>query len=286
MTDQEKNLFDSWPKEEPRAWGAFACRYSKFACHMEKGTRDKLRTFRRGVIPKVHLCFLLAGVMLVTGCAQTDSFLQTERTRVIPDRTRVLLLPPDIELYELTAGGALEPKADWTDAARRNVEEALRQELHSRHDELVLYRPHTDDPETEYAHQQLIKLHNVVGKTILAYKVVPGRRLPTKKGRFDWGLGSGVSSFRKDTDARYGLFVTIRDSYSSGGRVALMAVVLLATGGRAMPQGGSQAGFASLVDLNTGDIVWFNRLASAYGDLRTPEDARAAIRELLTDLPL
>jgi len=233
----------------------------------------------------VHL-FLLAGMMLATSCVQTQSFLQTERSTAIPERSRVLLLPPDIELYELTAGGMLEPKADWTDAARRNVENALRTELESRHDELIVYRSPAEDPETEYGHQQLIKLHNVVGGTILLHKFVPGRDLPTKEGRFDWGLGRGVSSFRKSSNAQYGLFVTIRDSYSSEGRVALMALVFVASMGRAMPHGGSQAGFASLVDLDTGDIVWFNRLSSAYGDLRTPEDARAAIRELLTDLPL
>jgi hypothetical protein len=33
--------------------------------------------------------------------------------------------------------------------------------------------------------------------------------------------------------------------------------------------GGVQSGFASLVDLRTGDIVWFNQLGRATGDLRS-----------------
>jgi hypothetical protein len=51
-------------------------------------------------------------------------------------------------------------------------------------------------------------------------------------------------------------------------------------------QGGMQLGFASLVDLQTGQIVWFNRLMSEVGDLRTPEAAQNAIEELLANLPL
>jgi hypothetical protein len=53
-----------------------------------------------------------------------------------------------------------------------------------------------------------------------------------------------------------------------------------------VPQGGMQLGFASLVDLQTGQIVWFNRLVSPAGDLRTPEAAEKAIQELLVNNPL
>ena len=45
-------------------------------------------------------------------------------------------------------------------------------------------------------------------------------------------------------------------------------------------------GFASLVDLRDGDIMWFNFLASASGDLRRKAPARKAIRKLLDGIPL
>ena len=51
-------------------------------------------------------------------------------------------------------------------------------------------------------------------------------------------------------------------------------------------QGGSQVGFASLVDLNSGNVVWFNRLARAEGDLRKPAKAQDAIDHLLDEIPL
>jgi hypothetical protein len=111
---------------------------------------------------------------------------------------------------------------------------------------------------------------------------VPVHRLPTKDGKFDWSLGAGVGHFRERTGADYALFVFLRDSYASPGRVALIVgAALLGVG---IP-GGQQYGFASLVDLRTGDIIWFNRLIDPGGDLRTPEPARKAIKTLLTDLP-
>jgi hypothetical protein len=44
-------------------------------------------------------------------------------------------------------------------------------------------------------------------------------------------------------------------------------------------------GFASLVDLETGNVVWFNRLARAAGDLRTEPAARETIQTLIAGLP-
>ena len=86
-----------------------------------------------------------------------------------------------------------------------------------------------------------------------------------------------------DVEADYALFVFLRDTYASAGRKA--AMVGLAIIGVGLP-GGVQFGFASLVDLKTGDLVWFNRLVDPQGDLRDPEPARSAVTKLLADLPL
>jgi hypothetical protein len=61
-------------------------------------------------------------------------------------------------------------------------------------------------------------------------------------------------------------------------------MVLFAAAGVAIP-GGGQGGYASLVDLNTGDIVWFNMVAAGAGDLRTPAGAETAVKQLFSNLP-
>ena len=50
--------------------------------------------------------------------------------------------------------------------------------------------------------------------------------------------------------------------------------------------GGQQVCFASLVDLNTGNILWFNTLASGFGDLREPDSAEEATEALFDEIPL
>ena len=50
-------------------------------------------------------------------------------------------------------------------------------------------------------------------------------------------------------------------------------------------QGGTQVGFSSLVDLKNGDIVWFNRLVSTTGDLRSEKAAIKSMANLLDSFP-
>ena len=79
------------------------------------------------------------------------------------------------------------------------------------------------------------------------------------------------------------MFVTVRDSYTTTGRAFLMlGMAALGVG----ISGGQQAGFVTLVDLRTGNVVWFNWLTSQNGDLRTPEPAQKVVDNLMKGLPL
>jgi uncharacterized 2Fe-2S/4Fe-4S cluster protein (DUF4445 family) len=50
---------------------------------------------------------------------------------------------------------------------------------------------------------------------------------------------------------------------------------------------GSQQIFASLVDLRTGQVVWFNvATAGPQADIRTPEGANLLVKDLLKGVPL
>jgi hypothetical protein len=225
---------------------------------------------------------LLLAIGLLSGCAQSTVLLRDKSWQCPPGAVRVVIMPPDVQLSELTAGGLLEPKADWTEQAREHVTAALERTLGAKGATVVPYGS-PSGAEDEAADVQLIKLHDVVGGAIVVHKYVPVLALPTKGDRFDWTLGAGLKPLQARTGADYALFVLLRDSYASAGRVALMvgAAVL----GVGVP-GGRQIGFASLVDLRSGDILWFNRLFNPAGDLRTPEPAAKAVQSLLTQMPL
>lgn len=235
---------------------------------------------RRGISPVL----LAAGIALVlAACARTDSLAPEGAFERPPGTVRVLLIPPDVELYELTAGGLAEPRAEWTAAARANLIDAITALLAERDADLVHLGNADDDPLSPHPYGQVVKLHGAVGRAILMHAAGDALALPTKKGRFDWSLGRDVVPMGEAYQADFALFVHARESFSTSGRVAL--VVIGAILGAYVP-GGQEVGFASLVDLRSGDLVWFNQAQGTIGDLRKPESARTAAGNLLDDLPL
>ena len=222
--------------------------------------------------------------LAVSACAQTIAFNRAKDFTPSSPNPRVLLMPADIELSELSAGGIPFPKAEWTNAATAHIAVAIKDFMAVRNAETLAYTAPQEGTPEAHRQGQIIKLHGAVGNAVLVHKFSPGLTLPTVKDRFDYTLGAGVRALTGGgQDADYALFVYLRDSYASSERAAVMIFGLLL--GVAVP-GGIQVGFASLVDLETGDIVWFNRLVNPGGDLRTAEPARKTVENLFADFPL
>lgn len=219
----------------------------------------------------------LVVVALLSGCATSQNVRQVDRLDSIGENARILLMPPDIRYYLITAGGMPEPHAEWTRAARDNFAAALRDHAARSGTALVML----DDTDMTPAQVRYSKLHEVVGYSVLIHHF-GYRKLPTKQESFDWSLGPGVAAIAEDHGADYGLFVFYRDEQASGGRVAF--AVLAAVAGAAVSTGG-EYGFASLVDLRTGDVVWFNVVTAGSGELRDPAGAGAAVETLFRDMP-
>ncbi|TWA93093.1 hypothetical protein FBY14_102268 [Azospirillum brasilense] len=223
---------------------------------------------------------VLLTVVLVSACQSTVKHVETIKRP--GNSTRIVLMPLDVELSELSAAGMNEPKAEWTEAARRHLSVAFDEQQADLGLSIAAFDDSKASPEVVDTLHQLQRLHEKVGTSAMIHHFFDVKKLPTKHGKFDWTLGTTARTLREATGADYALFVWVRDSYASGGRVALMvAAAVLGVG----VQGGSQVGFASLVDLETGDIVWFNRLMRGAGDLRTVEPARETAKVLLADFP-
>ena len=216
-------------------------------------------------------------VMTMSGCAATN-VQQIDRLSTLRDNPRILLMPPDIKYHLLTAGGVPEPNAEWTDAAQENFAEAVKNYAASIGTDLkVLDKRNLSPTEIQYE-----ELHSAVGYTIIN-NYFGFAKLPSKNGEFDWSLGPDIKEIGEQHDADYALFVFYRDTQASGGRVAFAVLAAAATG--AAMNVGSESGFASLVDLNTGDVVWFNVVSAGSGELRKKEGAASAVNALFKDLP-
>lgn len=244
----------------------------------------------------LHTAMLAAALLFSAGSAQSATVAQTA-TDASGQKLRIegsiVMIEPDIELTEVTAGGLQEPRQTWTEAARKYYPIAAREAITARGGALKPDFDIPDDLAPESRLGQVLRLNRAVAMSIAQYSAA-GSMLATKrdpvtgKSLLDWSLGNGVSQIRDATGADYALFTYVRDSYASGGRQALRAFTMLA--GLAMGQyvdigGGVQVGVSSLVDLRTGQVVWHGLLVSQSGDMRTLEGNQAVIKNMLKNLP-
>jgi hypothetical protein len=236
------------------------------------------------------IALALALSLPVAGCVQTRQFADLQFT-VPQGDYKLLVMRPDVTVNSVTTGGMPEPRADWTEQARTNIIAALRAQQAARGGNLQIIERRSElpgvNPDTV---ADLERLHNAVGNSIAMHKYL-GAELPTKPRRgLDYTLGAEAVELGRKTGFDYALFMHAEDNIVSTGRVALQ--VLGVAGcfvGFCAPNigGGGQFAYASLVDLKTGDVVWFNVVQTGsqiagikFGDIRTPQGAAQLVDRL------
>ena len=234
---------------------------------------------------------LLAAGISVTGCVQTRQFADVEFAPPSGDY-KLLVLRPDVTVGALTTGGMVEPRADWTDQARRGIIEALRAQQASRGGNLTIVEHRSELPGvTSQELADVERLNLAVDQSIVLHKYI-GEYLPTKRRiGLDWTLGADAVRLGRKTGYDYALFLHAEDQVASSGRIALGVIGLAGCFiGFCAPNvgGAQQLDYASLVDLKTGQVVWFNVVLASrqvpgikFGDLRTPAGAAQMVDRLL-----
>jgi hypothetical protein len=215
-------------------------------------------------------------VLACAGPAQAQSRNLAPGFASLPTGAKVAIMPTDIELFVISAGGVMEPKADWTEAAAKHFKDALVQKKQA----LGLAAVELSAKQADEA-EEINSLHGAIARSIAMHHF-GALKLPTKDGQLDWSMGESVQPIKQATGADYALFSFVRDSYASAERKAMMVGLALLGIGIGL---GMQTGYASLVDLNTGRVVWFNQLLRGSGDLRDAENAAETIEALLREFP-
>jgi hypothetical protein len=239
---------------------------------------------------KYGLAIALAASVAMSGCVQSRQYADVQFTPPQGDY-RLLVMRPDVTVNSLTTGGMSEPRADWTDQARGNIINALRAEQADRGGRVLVMARRNELPNISAEEiADLERLHFAVGNSIALHKY-SGAALPTKRGKgLEYTLGADAVSLGRRSGYDYALFLYAQDNIASTGRVALQ--VLGVAGcfiGFCAPSGGSnQFAYASLVDLRTGEVVWFNVLQTGsqlpgvkFGDIRTPQGASQMVERLI-----
>lgn len=194
---------------------------------------------------------------------------------------KVVLLPPQVFVFELSAGGVPARMSDWEAAARDNLTSAaIRQARESSVFDLV-----PTPPLETLALDQLdahIGLYDRVAQSVFVYGRGEQSAWAHKKDEFDYTVGSGLSFLREQTGADAALIVLGSDFISTGGRKAAFIAGLAL--GIIMPLGQSFM-TAGLVDLKTGDVLWMSFDSSSNMDSRKPDDVDGLMRTLYQSYP-
>jgi hypothetical protein len=226
----------------------------------------------------------------LAGCVETRQFADVQFSPLSGDY-KLLVLRPDVTVGSLTTGGMVEPRADWTEQARSDIIEALQAQQAARGGNLTIVEHRNQLPGvTEQELADVERLNFAVDQSIVEHKYL-GDTLPTKRRvGLDWTLGDDAVRLGRKTGYDYALFLHAEDEVASKGRIALSVLGLAGCfiGFCAPTSGQQQLDYASLVDLRTGEVVWFNVVTAGsqvagikFGDLRTPEGAAQMVERLL-----
>ncbi|MEO7390466.1 MAG: hypothetical protein ABIV24_13440 [Sphingomonas sp.] len=196
-------------------------------------------------------------------------------------KPKVLVFRPDVQVGSQSAGGVVSSRADWTGDARRLLGEALVAARPGGASDIVFM------PELEGDDALLLAeyrgLFRAVAETVLQHRLFKGNRLPTKKTGFEYTLGTGVAKLGALGAGDYGLFIFTDDAFGSTGR-KLLQIFAAGVAGVGVTSG-RHVGYAALVDLRTGDLLWINADYQMGGDVRNAEGAAKRVSQLLEDLP-
>lgn len=255
-----------------------------------------LKNVRAGVIA-------LAGASMLAFAAPAMAGDTTREGFVFPadGSMKIVVFRPDVSVGSQKAGGIIEPNADWTETARTNIKTKLIERAAALNASLEF----VDELEgenaevlTEYralfeAVSASIFTHVTVGDSLATkQKLVTDPKAPSARPRkvnqLDWTLGTGTSKLREATGADYAMFVFTNDAYGDSGRKAAQAAGMLGCliGVRVIVPSGIHVGYAGLVELETGNVVWFNTDLAMGGDPREVEGADKRVGQLLDGFPL
>lgn len=233
--------------------------------------------------------WLLAGLCLALSApaaAQERSAVKQDFTLAPNSKKKILVFRPAVSVGAQSTGGMFEPNAEWTERSKANIQMAL-DKLQTQLGNEVIVVPEVYGEDARKV-QEHMALFAAVSRAVIEYQFFPGNRLPTKKrdnkaAVFDWSLGSGVAELPGARDADYGLFIYNKDEFGSTGRKLLQMVAILGAG--VAVKSGEHVGYAGLVDLRTGDLLWLNADAQMGGDVRDQEGSEKRVRQLLEDFP-
>jgi hypothetical protein len=230
----------------------------------------------------IVISIIIANLPLAVRAAETPHWVHYKwllRTPTLPKK--VMVLPVDIEVVEVSAGGVEEKVPDWSKEASQSVFKALSAAISKSSLKEVAVPQFSGAAGTNLdEHLALYKLVvNTASRTDWKHKIQ----------HFDYSIGPGLREIADKTGVDAALMVYGRDYVSTAGRKARAVAgnipfVNIFTG--PAPELGHSYIHVGVVDLRTGDLLWMNsNYREGSTNLRDPGDASMMITSIFEWYP-
>lgn len=230
-------------------------------------------------------------LMLVAGCATTKPTAKLHHSinseEKFPKLKQIVLLPVDIDIYELSLGGVKEEVPEWSDTAERNIHSALlfsKDEKSSGAVHRAVNSSDLTEEEQDILDEHLALFSSVAGSAIWATSELnPAWNF--KQEHFDYTIGDGLRFLKTKYDIDAGLFIIGEETISTSGRqaAAVLGAILL---GAYIPTGNSIL-IGGLVDFNTGNLLWMDyKVAGGTINLKDLESCKEFVSKLVDGYPV
>ena len=170
------------------------------------------------------------------------------------------LVPPAVEVYELSPSGLSELRDDWCMLGRKNIEEALIEKFTSKRYIIRTLRP---DSEVRKELAEIQALYTQVNRSIQLHSYGP-QVFPEKVIRFEYGVGS-VQRVLEACGTDSLVFVTGFDQVSPDNPKTYISIALADS---------------------SGTILWYGVKGSKGGhELKDPFSTAMLVEEILSSFP-
>jgi hypothetical protein len=239
------------------------------------------------ILRKLAVVLVLA---VLGGCAAAPSSSLHKSLVDQPDQQmphKMLLLPADIRVHEISAGGVVEKVDDWTSAASNHAMKSMRGIADSK--KLFELK---ETPSLSEADRQALEQHQALYELVAnsADFARSGPLMPWRERakNFDYTIGPGLKELAAGTGMDAAVIVIGSDYISSAGRKATMAIGILAaafTGVAIVPAGGVSYVSVGVVELRTGNLLWFATNRGQSSDLREENQMQTVLSGLFESYP-
>jgi hypothetical protein len=170
------------------------------------------------------------------------------------------LVPPAVEVYELSPSGFSELRDDWSALGRKNLEQALVEKFGEKQYSIRALRA---DPETRKELEEIQALYTQVNRSVQLHSYGP-QVFPEKITQFEYGMGS-IQRVVEECGTDSLVFVTGFDRVSSQDPKTYVSIA---------------------VTDSSGTILWYCVKGSTGGhELKDPLSTAMLVEEILSSFP-